>query len=95
MNAFYLFAALVLLVSVLAGMIRVLRGPTPADRMLSAQLLGTTGVAVIALLAFAAEVPRWLDVAFVCALLAAVVGVAFALRCWPEENKDENDQLQP
>lgn len=82
MNDFFTAVAVVLLLTVVAGLVRVLRGPTPGDRMLAAQLFGTTGVALVALLAFAANSPRWLDVALVLALLAAVVGVAFALRGW-------------
>ena len=86
MNAFYLAVALILLLTVVAGLVRVLRGPTPGDRMLAAQLFGTSGTAIVALLAFAAKTPRWVDVALVLALLAAVVGVAFALRGWAERN---------
>jgi len=85
-NEFHLAVALILLLNVVAGLVRVLRGPTPGDRMLAAQLFGTTGVAIVVLLGFAANTPRWLDVALVLALLAAVVGVAFALRGWPNAN---------
>ena len=37
MNAFYLGMALFLLLTLVAGLWRVLRGPTPADRMLAAR----------------------------------------------------------
>ena len=47
MTAFLVACALVLLMSVLAGLWRVVRGPTTADRMLAAQLFGTTGVAIL------------------------------------------------
>lgn len=72
--------AVCLLLTIVAGMVRVVRGPTAADRMLAAQLFGTTGVATLLLLGFAWEAPAAIDVALVLALLAAVVGVAFVRR---------------
>lgn len=83
MTTFYLTIALVLLLTVLAGMARVIRGPTAADRMLAAQLFGTTGVAILLLLGRAAAVPALWDVALVFAVLAAITGVAFARRGLP------------
>jgi multicomponent Na+:H+ antiporter subunit F len=82
MKTFYAAVAVVLLLTILAGLGRILRGPTLADRMLAAQLFGTTGVGVLLLLAFAWDMPRVLDVALVVALLASVVGVAFVSRGW-------------
>ena len=78
----YLAVASFLLLNVMAGMIRVLRGPTPGDRMLAAQLFGTTGVATLIVLAKSMEMPDLLDVALLFALLAAVTVVAFVVRLW-------------
>jgi multicomponent Na+:H+ antiporter subunit F len=75
-----LAAAAVLLVALAIGMIRVLRGPAAGDRMLAAQLVGTTGVGILLLLAAALGVPALVDVALVLALLAAVAVVAFTRR---------------
>lgn len=77
MAEFFLAVALFLLLNVAAGLVRVLRGPTPADRMLAAQLLGTTGVALLLLLGEAAGEPAARDIALVLALLAAVAAIAF------------------
>ena len=90
MHILYLALALFLLLNLIAGMYRVLRGPTVADRMLAAQLFGTTSVAILLLLAQAANQPALLDVALVFALLAAVTAVAFVQRAWPgsETNHD-------
>ena len=74
--------ALFLLLTLVAGLWRVLRGPTAADRMLAAQLFGTTSVACVLLLAQAFEQPSLRDVALVFALLAAVTAVAFVRRVW-------------
>lgn len=70
-------AALVLLMTLAAGLVRVARGPSPADRMMAAQLVGTTGVAILLLLEVSGRGGGALDVALVLALLAAVAAVAF------------------
>ncbi|MCO5763583.1 MAG: pH regulation protein F [Gammaproteobacteria bacterium] len=92
MTPFYLALALLLLLSLTAGLWRILRGPTPADRMLAAQLFGTTAVAVLLLLAEATDQAAARDVALVFALLAAVTMVAFVRRGWtarPGEPPDD------
>lgn len=80
--AFNLIVALLLLLTLTAGLWRVWRGPTPADRMLAAQLFGTTAVASLLLLAQSTGTPALRDVALVFALLAAVTVVAFVRRAW-------------
>lgn len=84
MQSLYAALALFLLLNLGAGMWRVLRGPTAADRMLAAQLFGTTAVAILLLLSEAAGSAPLRDVALVFALLAAVTAVAFVCRAWPE-----------
>jgi len=84
MQAFYLAMAIFLLLNLAAGMWRVLRGPTVADRMLAAQLFGTTSVAILLLLAQGIDNATLRDVALVFALLATVTAVAFVRRAWPE-----------
>ncbi len=74
---------LVLLATLLAGLWRVLRGPSAADRMLAAQLFGTTGVAILVLLALASGSGPLLDVALTLAVLAAVSVVAFVASAGP------------
>lgn len=78
-----------MLLNIFAGLVRVLRGPTPADRMLSAQLFGTTGVAILLLLAEALSAPALRDVALVLALLSAVAVAAFVRRAWGVPGEDE------
>jgi multicomponent Na+:H+ antiporter subunit F len=77
MENFYLTVCGVLLFTIGLGLLRVIRGPTSADRMLAAQLLGTTSVAILLILAQVLAQPSLRDVALVMALLAAVSGVAF------------------
>lgn len=77
--------AVFLLLNLLVALLRVARGPTPADRLLAALLFGTTGVAILLLLAEAMMQPAFIDAALVFALLAAIGGAAFARRAWREE----------
>ncbi|NOQ78920.1 MAG: pH regulation protein F [Gammaproteobacteria bacterium] len=92
MEMLYLAIALFLLLTLVAGLWRVLRGPTSADRMLAAQLFGTTAVACVLLLAQAFERPMLRDVALIFALLAAVTAVAFVRRAWAAG--DQNDAVK-
>lgn len=68
--------AAVLLLTILVGLYRVVRGPTMADRLLSIQLFGTAGTAIMLLLAQAQNEPALRDAALLLALLAAVVSAA-------------------
>lgn len=94
MNLFT-WIALVILLSVFAGLIRVLKGPTAADRMLAAQLFGTGGVAILLILVHAMQMPSLVDVALVYALLAAITMVVFVKWQWNDhegkgEGRDES-----
>jgi multicomponent Na+:H+ antiporter subunit F len=92
MQTLYLVVALFLLLNLFAGMWRVLRGPTAADRMLAAQLFGTSTVAVLLLLAQASGNAALRDVALVFALLAAVTAVSFVRRAWPENEREHEPE---
>jgi multicomponent Na+:H+ antiporter subunit F len=77
MSGFLLGAAAAVLATVALGLLRILRGPGDAERMMSAQLLGTGGVAVLLLLAAATGSGAAVDVALTLALLAAFASIAF------------------
>lgn len=77
MADFLLAAAGFVLAMVALGLIRVLRGPGDAERMMGAQLFGTGGIAALLLLGTATGEPATRDVALVLALLAAFASVAF------------------
>jgi multicomponent Na+:H+ antiporter subunit F len=77
MVEFLLAAAAFLLTMVALGLIRILRGPSIADRIMAAQLLGTGGIATLLLIAAATGVPAATDVALSLALLAAFASIAF------------------
>lgn len=73
----HLAFGLFLLLNLVGGLLRILRGPAPSDRMLAAQLFGTTGVAILLVLAQAMAAPSLRDVALVFALLATVNTAVF------------------
>ena len=62
------------------GMLRLLRGPTVVDRMMAAQLLGTSGAAICLLISFASDLPSLVDVALTLALLAALAAATMSLK---------------
>lgn len=70
-------AMLFLLLNLGAGLLRVRRGPTASDRMLAAQLFGSTTVAILLLLAQWQGQPALRDVALLFVLLATILSVAF------------------
>jgi multicomponent Na+:H+ antiporter subunit F len=78
-EAALLAAAGVILLTVVAGLWRVLRGPSPADKLMAAQLLTTGGIAALLLVAHAYGLPAIIDVALLLALLGAFASVAFVL----------------
>ena len=69
-----------LLLTLGMGLVRAMVGPSLQDRMLSVQLLGTGGVAVLLLLSPLLAIPALVDVALVLALLAAVAAAALTRR---------------
>jgi len=74
----FLFAASgVVLATVALGLVRVLRGPADADRMMAAQLLGSGGIAALLLLGAAAGVDSVIDLSLTLALLATFATAAF------------------
>ncbi len=86
MDKLYLLFATILLMTILAGLWRIVKGPTPADRMIVAQLFGTTGVAMILLLVKGMNKPSLLIIALVFALLVLINLLGFLHCFWREEN---------
>lgn len=84
MNTLVLAVALFLLANLVVALVAAARGPTAADRMLMALLIGTTGTGILVLLAQAMQLPALVDVALVLALLATIGGLVFAKRAWQD-----------
>ena len=75
-----------ILITLILGLLRIFRGPTKADRILAAQLIGTTGVAIILLLSEAMQMQSLIDVALIFALLSAVTATVFVRRLWQDSD---------
>ena len=86
MSAFYIAAALFILLAVAGGLARILRGPGSADRLMAAQITGSGGVAVLLLLAAAMQQPAIIDVALMLGILAVFATVGFVN--WRESGDD-------
>lgn len=71
-----------LFLNLIGGLLRILRGPSRGDRMMAAQLFGTTGVAILLVLAEATGNPSLRDVALVFVVLTIVNTVVFVKRGW-------------
>jgi multicomponent Na+:H+ antiporter subunit F len=82
MTTFYLALVLFLLLNLGIGLVRVQRGPTQSDRMVAAMLFGTTGVAILLLLAEVTGQESLIDVALVFSLLATINTIAFVREGW-------------
>ena len=83
-------AALILLLAVVAGMVRIIAGPTVADRMMAAQLFGTCGLAILLVLARGMNMPELIDIALAFSLLATLATMTFVRRTWYEEGDDDS-----
>jgi multicomponent Na+:H+ antiporter subunit F len=91
----FLTAALGLILALLAlGLVRILRGPGNADRMMAAQLIGTGGIACLLLLGAVTAVPAATDVALTLALLATFASIAFVKKWSPRPGTDGSESVE-
>ena len=67
----------------LAGLIRIVKGPRAPDRLLGIQLSGTTAVGILLLLAQVTSDDALRNVALVFVLLSLLVLIAFVARTPP------------
>lgn len=86
----YIGVALFLLLTVVTGMIRIINGPTVADRMMAAQLFGTCGLAILLVLAKGMNMPELIDIALAFSLLATLATITFVRRTWYQEGEDDD-----
>ena len=76
MTTFLWGLAVFLLVNATLCLVRAYLGPTPADRLLAINVVGTKTLVVLSLLAFVFERTLFVDVALVYGLLNFVVTLA-------------------
>lgn len=82
--------ALFLLANLVAGLLGVFRGRVAPVWMLGIQIFGTTGTAILLVLAELQQQPALRDVALVCALLAAITLVGYTQRIWPRPAAEDD-----
>ena len=86
----HIWVGLFLLLTVILGIVRIIFGPTVADRMMAAQLFGTSGMAILLVLAQGMDMPELIDIALTFSLLAALATMTFVRRVWYEESGDDD-----
>jgi multicomponent Na+:H+ antiporter subunit F len=91
MDGLRLAVEVLLLLTLLAGLVRAARGPTLADRMIVAQLFGTTCVAVLLLHSAAPAQAALRDVAIIFALLSFIAVAAF-VRLAPYQDEEDKER---
>ncbi|WP_027469797.1 monovalent cation/H+ antiporter complex subunit F [Deefgea rivuli] len=92
MNEFLMGAACLVLLFTALSLLRLLRRPSDLDRILSAQLIGTGGVAILLLIGAASDEPAAIDVALTFALLAALAAIAFVKAAASSEKPSEDKE---
>jgi multicomponent Na+:H+ antiporter subunit F len=76
------------------GLVRVLRGPNDADRMMAVQLIGTGGIAALLLLGAVTGATAAVDVALTIALLATFASIAMVKKGTPNLDEDRQDSME-
>lgn len=92
MSDSHLFAALILLATVTAGLVRIFIGSGRVEWLLALQLLGTSAVAVVLLLAHGMQMPGLRDLALLIGLLASILAVAFVRYSGIDSNQTQDRQ---
>lgn len=87
--------AFLLSLTLLAALWRLLSGPTTADRLLSVQMMGTTSIALLLLMAEWQQQDHWRDVALVLALLGAVISAALVQLLRPMREREGAGRRNP
>lgn len=91
----FLTAAIGFILAMLAlGLVRVLRGPGDADRMMAAQLIGTGGIAALLLIGAVTGVRAATDVALIVALLATFASIAMVKKGTSRLDADGPDSTE-
>lgn len=73
------------------GVVRIVRGPTPADRLMAAQLFASTGVAILLMQSVLQQSPSLQNIALFISLLATVTTIAFVRLVWLPTDRGSDD----
>ncbi|MCC6379966.1 MAG: multiple resistance and pH regulation protein F [Burkholderiales bacterium] len=89
MSEFLLAAAGFVLAMTALGLVRALRGPGDADRMMAAQLLGSGSIGALLLGGLGIGDRSVIDVSLTLAVLAAFASIAFVTFAPRDADRDE------
>lgn len=78
MNNLLIFATLFLCITVFMCIIRAIKGPTAADRLVAINVIGTKTIILILLVSFILKETYFIDVALVYALISFISSVVIA-----------------
>jgi len=84
MDGFFIIVIVFLLINIAMGLFRVWRGPTVADRLLTTQLFGTTGMAILLVLAGYLKDLTLLNVAITFNILAILLVIGL-VQVWKKK----------
>lgn len=84
MDVFFIVVIVFLLLNIALGLIRVWRGPTVSDRLLTTQLFGTTGMAILLVLTGISKELTLLNVAITFNVLAILLVISL-VQVWKKK----------
>jgi multicomponent Na+:H+ antiporter subunit F len=87
MNAFFIIVIVFLLLNIALGLFRVWQGPTIADRLLTTQLFGTTGMAILLVLTGYSKELTLLNVAITFNVLAILLVICL-VQVWKNKKRE-------
>ncbi|MFW6351177.1 MAG: pH regulation protein F [Bacteroidota bacterium] len=90
MDVFFIIVIVFLLLTIALGLVRVWRGPGVADRLLTTQLFGTTGMAILLVLAGFLQNLNLLNVAITFNVLAIILVIGF-IKIWKNKKGESHD----
>ncbi len=90
MDVFFIIVIVFLLLTIALGLVRVWRGPGVADRLLTTQLFGTTGMAILLVLAGFLQNLSLLNVAITFNVLAIILVIGF-IKIWKNKKGESHD----
>ena len=95
MKLFLMGCCAVLGIAIVACMVRAIKGPRIADRVMSINIIGTMIIAIMALLSVALDAPYLIDISIIYALLSFIAVVVLTrlvmMRHTQDEQKEKED----
>ncbi len=92
MDVVFIIVSIFLLLNIALGLFRIWRGPTVADRLLTTQLFGTTGMAVLLVLAGYLQELTLLNVAITFNVLAILLVIGL-FQVWKTRKERSDDNI--